>query len=117
MHRAPRATHGPPEATGDKHMSQYAAQDIGQAVIDRMADAPNPRFKEVMTALIQHLHAFAQEVQLTPDEWMAGIQFLTDVGKMCDEKRPEFILLSDTLGPVSYTHLRAHETDSYLVCR
>ncbi len=79
-------------------MSQYAAQDIAQAVIDRMAEAPNPRFKEVLTALVKHVHAFAQEVQLTPDEWMAGIQFLTDVGKMCDEKRQEFILLSDTLG-------------------
>ena len=79
-------------------MPQYAAQDIARAVIDRMAEAPDPRFKEVMTALVKHLHAFAQEVQLSPDEWMAGIQFLTGVGKMCDERRQEFILLSDTLG-------------------
>lgn len=79
-------------------MSQYAAQDLAQAVIDRMVDAPNPRFKEVMTALVKHAHAFVQEVQLTPEEWMAGIEFLTKVGQMCDEKRQEFILLSDTLG-------------------
>ena len=26
-------------------------------------------------------------------------------------------LFASVLGPVSYTHLRAHETDSYLVCR
>jgi len=79
-------------------MSQYAAQDLAQAVIDRMTEASNPRFKEVMTALVKHAHAFVQEVQLTPDEWMTGIQFLTQVGQMCDEKRQEFILLSDTLG-------------------
>ncbi|MEJ7931116.1 intradiol ring-cleavage dioxygenase [Ramlibacter sp. AN1015] len=79
-------------------MAEYAAQDLAQAVIDRMADAPNPRFKEVMSALVKHAHAFVREVQLTPDEWMQGIQFLTQVGQMCDEKRQEFILLSDTLG-------------------
>ncbi|MFC5496036.1 dioxygenase [Caenimonas terrae] len=79
-------------------MAQLEAQDMAQAVIDRMADCKDPRFKEVMSALVRHAHAFAREVQLTPDEWMAGIQFLTATGKMCDEKRQEFILLSDTLG-------------------
>jgi hydroxyquinol 1,2-dioxygenase len=51
-----------------------------------------------MTSLVKHAHAFVQDVQLTPDEWMTAIQFLTATGKMCDEKRQEFILLSDTLG-------------------
>ena len=79
-------------------MAQLEAGDLAQAVINRMADAPNPRFKEVMTALVRHAHAFVREVELTPQEWMTGIQFLTATGKMCDEKRQEFILLSDTLG-------------------
>lgn len=77
---------------------QLEAQDLAQAVIARMADCKEPRLKEVMTSLIKHAHAFVQDVQLTPDEWMAGIQFLTAAGQMCDEKRQEFILLSDTLG-------------------
>jgi hydroxyquinol 1,2-dioxygenase len=77
---------------------QLEAQELAQAVIDRMADCPDPRFKQVMTSLVKHAHAFAQDVQLTPDEWMAAIQFLTATGKMCDAKRQEFILLSDTLG-------------------
>ena len=79
-------------------MAQLEAQDLAQAVIDRMAECQNPRFKQVMSALVRHAHAFAQEVQLTPEEWMTGIQFLTATGKMCDDKRQEFILLSDTLG-------------------
>jgi hydroxyquinol 1,2-dioxygenase len=79
-------------------MAQLEAQDLAQAVIGRMDDCKDPRFKEVMTALVKHAHAFVREVQLTPDEWMAAIQFLTATGKMCDEKRQEFILLSDTLG-------------------
>ncbi len=79
-------------------MAQLEAGDLAQAVIDRMADAPNPRFKQVMAALVQHAHAFVREVELTPQEWMTAIEFLTATGKMCDEKRQEFILLSDTLG-------------------
>jgi hydroxyquinol 1,2-dioxygenase len=37
-------------------------------------------------------------VKLTDAEWIGAIQFLTDVGKTCTDKRQEFILLSDTLG-------------------
>ena len=51
--------------------------DITQAVIDRMADCQDPRFKQVMTSLVRHLHAFAREVDLKPDEWMTAIEFLT----------------------------------------
>ena len=71
---------------------------ITQAVIARFASTPDPRLKEIMTSLVQHLHAFAREVRLTEEEWLQGIQFLTDTGQMCSETRQEFILLSDTLG-------------------
>ena len=79
-------------------MKQVAAEDLTQAVIARLADCQDPRFKAVMTSLIEHIHAFAVDVQLTPAEWMTAIQFLTATGQKCDEKRQEFILLSDTLG-------------------
>ncbi|HEX7890202.1 MAG TPA: dioxygenase [Ramlibacter sp.] len=79
-------------------MPQLEVSDFAQAVIDRMAECKDPRFQQVMTSLVKHAHAFAREVDLTPDEWMAGIQFLTATGQKCDEKRQEFILLSDTLG-------------------
>lgn len=77
---------------------QFDAQDIAQAVINRMDQAQDPRFKQVMTSLIRHAHAFVQDVDLRPEEWMRAIEFLTACGKMCDDKRQEFILLSDTLG-------------------
>lgn len=79
-------------------MPQLEVTDFAQAVIDRMGECKDERFKQVMGALVRHAHAFAREVDLTPDEWMAGIQFLTAVGQKCDDKRQEFILLSDTLG-------------------
>jgi hydroxyquinol 1,2-dioxygenase len=71
---------------------------ITPAVIARLADASNLRFRQIMASLVAHLHDFAREVKLTEEEWLQGIQFLTATGQMCDAKRQEFILLSDTLG-------------------
>jgi hydroxyquinol 1,2-dioxygenase len=79
-------------------MADFDEKSITQAVIDRMADCRDPRFKQVMTSLITHLHDFIRDVRLTEKEWITAIQFLTDVGKTCTDKRQEFILLSDTLG-------------------
>jgi hydroxyquinol 1,2-dioxygenase len=79
-------------------MRNLTEENLSEAVIAAMAGAKNGRFKEIMTSLVKHLHAFIREVNLTEAEWLTGIQFLTAVGKKCDEKRQEFILLSDTLG-------------------
>ena len=71
---------------------------ITDAAIDQMSGTPNPRMKEIMEILVKHLHAFAREANLTPEEWLQGIAFLTAVGQKCTPYRQEFILLSDTLG-------------------
>jgi hydroxyquinol 1,2-dioxygenase len=67
-------------------------------VLARHAETRDPRLKRIMTSIVQHLHAFARDVELSEDELYQGIQFLTDVGHITDEKRQEFILLSDALG-------------------
>ncbi len=71
---------------------------ITPAVIARLAACEEPRLKEIMGALVTHLHEFAREVRLTEAEWLQAIQFLTATGQKCDARRQEFILLSDTLG-------------------
>lgn len=71
---------------------------ITQAVVDSMRDAGNARLRTVMNSLVYHLHSFAREVKLTEDEWFHAVRFLTEVGHITDDKRQEFILLSDTLG-------------------
>ena len=71
---------------------------ITDAVIARHAGAADPRLREIMSALVRHLHGFAREVELTEAEWFEGIRFLTETGRMCDDRRQEFILLSDVLG-------------------
>ena len=79
-------------------MINFDENTITQAVLERHADCPDPRLRTIMTSLIKHLHAFARDVQLTEEEWATGIAFLTEAGRITDDKRQEFILLSDTLG-------------------
>jgi len=79
-------------------MREFDEKSITQAVIERLSDCKDARFKRVMTSLVTHLHDFVRDVQLTEEEWMNAIQFLTAVGQACTPKRQEFILLSDTLG-------------------
>jgi hydroxyquinol 1,2-dioxygenase len=71
---------------------------LTEATLAQMANTEDPRLKEIMAAAVKHLHAFAREVSLKPEEWLFGIKFLTQVGQACTPFRQEFILLSDTLG-------------------
>lgn len=71
---------------------------LTQAVLAHIAEAPDPRIREALQALVRHLHAFVREVRPSEAEWAVAIDFLTRTGQMCDDRRQEFILLSDTLG-------------------
>lgn len=73
-------------------------QDLTDRVAASFDGADDERLKTVMEALTRHLHAFLREVRLTEDEWNKGIEFLTAAGHITDDRRQEFILLSDVLG-------------------
>ena len=79
-------------------MSEYDESTLTQAVIESFSQCSDERFKQLMSSLVKHLHAFIRDVDLTPEEWMGAIRFLTETGQKCDDKRQEFILLSDTIG-------------------
>jgi hydroxyquinol 1,2-dioxygenase len=79
-------------------MREFDDKTITSAVISRLENCDDPRFRHVMSSLITHLHDFVRDVQLTEQEWISAIQFLTETGQKCTPQRQEFILLSDTLG-------------------
>jgi protocatechuate 3,4-dioxygenase beta subunit len=74
----------------------------------RASFAGGDRLAVIAQSAVRHLHAFVEDVGLTREEWMSGIQFLTLVGQHCDEVRQEFILLSDVLGVSSLIELVSH---------
>ena len=82
--------------------------DITAEVLARFSDTADPRLRQIMLSLINHLHAFVKEVQLTEAEWFQAIEILTEAGKMCSDKRQEFILFSDTLGVSMVVDLLDH---------
>jgi hydroxyquinol 1,2-dioxygenase len=72
--------------------------ELTARVLGSFADTPEPRLKVLVEALTRHVHEFVREVRLTEHEWQQAIDFLTAVGNITDERRQEFILLSDVLG-------------------
>jgi hydroxyquinol 1,2-dioxygenase len=83
------------KATKYPYFEEATSADVVNA---RMGKDIDPRLRQVMTAIVKHLHAAVKEIEPTHDEWLAAIKFLTDTGHMCTDWRQEFILLSDTLG-------------------
>jgi Catechol dioxygenase N terminus len=79
-------------------MNAMTPAQLTDCVVEAFGRTPDPRIRELLTALITALHAFAVQTRLTPQEWLAGLQFLTATGQKCDAQRQEFILLSDVLG-------------------
>lgn len=73
-------------------------QELTDTVVASFETCADERLKEVMQSLTRHLHAFVRDVRLTEEEWNAGIEFLTAVGHITDDKRQEYVLLSDVLG-------------------
>ncbi|WP_306192144.1 MULTISPECIES: intradiol ring-cleavage dioxygenase [unclassified Streptomyces] len=77
---------------------QEREAEITRKAVESFDGCTDPRLRQVMQALVRHLHAFVREVRLTEQEWNKGIEFLTRTGHITDERRQEFILLSDVLG-------------------
>ena len=79
-------------------MTYVTEENLTDLAVERWSNIPDPRLRQIMTALVKHLHGFVREIEPTPAEWFAAIDWLTRTGKLCTEKRQEFILASDVLG-------------------
>jgi protocatechuate 3,4-dioxygenase beta subunit len=71
---------------------------VTDKVLAAMRGAASPRLREVMAALVRHLHAFAREVRLTEEEFETGIDFLNRIGQATHDAHNEGILFSDAVG-------------------
>ena len=73
-------------------MRNLNQDNITQAVIASFADTATPRLQQIMTSLVQHLHAFARDVKLTEEEWFQGIEFLTQCGHITHPDLPSRLM-------------------------
>jgi len=87
-----------------------SANSVATEAVASFENCPDPRLRQIMQALVRHLHAFASEVQLSEAEWAGAIQILTQTGHITDERRQEFILWSDVLGLSMLVDALAHRS-------
>src|SRR5436190_2853153 len=79
-------------------MPYVTEANLTDIALERWRDIPDPRLCAIMQSLIRHLHGFVREIEPTQAEWATAIDWLTRTGKMCSQKRQEFILASDVFG-------------------
>jgi catechol 1,2-dioxygenase len=91
-------------------MELFSEERSADVVAASFGSTPDPRLRQLMTALTRHLHAFVKEVELTEQEWGAAVDFLTRTGQKCDDVRQEFVLLSDVLGVSMLVETINHRT-------
>lgn len=91
----------------DRPLPSSSPEALLDAVLQANEGTRDPRLKQVMAAAIRHLHAFALEVDLTPDELQVGLDFLVAIGKATGPRKHEGILLADILGLATLVQLRS----------
>lgn len=73
-------------------------EDVTTAVVEAFKNTSDPRTREILIALVKHLHAFAREVHLTEEEFEKAVQYVARLGQRTDEKHNEVVLMSGSLG-------------------
>jgi catechol 1,2-dioxygenase len=73
-------------------------EDVTTAVVEAFKNTSDPRLREILTALVKHLHAFARDVHLTEEEFEQAVQYVAKLGQRTDAKHNEVVLMSGSLG-------------------
>jgi len=73
-------------------------QDVTPAVLDAFKNAADPRVREILAALVRHLHAFARDVHLTEEEFEQAVQYVVRLGQKTTDTHNEAVLMSGSLG-------------------
>ncbi len=73
-------------------------EDVTPVVVDAFKNTVDPRVREILTALVKHLHAFARDVHLTEEEFEKAVQYVVQLGKKTTDTHNEAVLMSGSLG-------------------
>ncbi|MEO7403435.1 MAG: dioxygenase [Burkholderiales bacterium] len=73
-------------------------EDVTSVVLHEMHRTPDSRTKELLAALVTHLHAFIRETRMTEHEFQQAIGHLNAIGQKTTPSHNEAMLLAGTLG-------------------
>ena len=72
--------------------------DVTRAVLAEMHRTPDARTKELLSSLVQHLHAFVRETRMTEKEFQAAIGYVNAIGQKTTPSHNEAMLVAGALG-------------------
>lgn len=84
------------------------ADDLTHRVLAAASRTADPRMRELITAGVQHLHAFVSEARLTEPEFRALCAQIARAGRMTDAAHNEVMLTAGTLGVSALVCLLNH---------
>jgi hydroxyquinol 1,2-dioxygenase len=73
-------------------------KQVTEAVLAEMAHAKDPRFVEIMSAAVRHLHDFARETKLTEAEFQQACAVVARLGQLTTPSHNEVVLAAGSLG-------------------
>jgi protocatechuate 3,4-dioxygenase beta subunit len=73
-------------------------EDVTTAVLAGMKNAADPRTKEILEALVRHLHGFIRETRLSEREFQQAIAHVAGLGQKTTASHNEVMLMSGALG-------------------
>ena len=88
-------------------MKNINLDNITATVASSFSAQPDERSRELIQALVRHMHGFARDVNLTHAEWRSALAFMHRVGDISNDSRSEFSLFSDVTGLSSLVDLLA----------
>jgi protocatechuate 3,4-dioxygenase beta subunit len=76
----------------------FHEQSSAEIVVRRFAHGVDCELADALVKVVRGLHQAVREIRPTTAQWRSAIEFLTEVGHASDDRRQEWVLLSDLLG-------------------
>ena len=76
----------------------FSEQNSAELVARRLAAAGDGKLPRFLIRAVEHVHHLVREANPGRADWREVLEFLTEVGHASDDKRQEWVLLSDLLG-------------------
>ena len=73
-------------------------EDVTSAVLAELGRADDPRFREIMSTAVRHLHAFVREARLTEPEFQQACAVIAKLGQLTNASHNEVVLMAGSLG-------------------
>src|SRR2546423_12079751 len=89
---------------------------VTDAVIEAFSRTEDPRLREILLALVKHLHGFVREVRLTEREFQEATRIVAAMGQKTTASHNEVVLMAGALGVsalgclLHHRHYRQNQT-------